>query len=134
MGCGDCPPKPPILPGHVADADRPDWLRDINEANAAACAGKEPGRHELSPPSEKEQKKAKHDGKAGEKDSTDSVITIRRRGELIYPVDIVVTFEDGSRDTSVWTVAEQLAHPEERLKIMRFFRRAAVEKSKSIRK
>lgn len=128
FGLWDCPPKPPILPGHVADADRPDWLRDINEANAAACAGKEPGRHELSPPSEKEQKKAKHDGKAGEKDSTDSVITIRRRGELIYPVDIVVTFEDGSRDTSVWTVAEQLAHPEERLKIMRFFRRAAVEK------
>lgn len=127
-GLWDCPPKPPTLPDHVAEADREPWLRDITESNAAACAGKATGRQELSPPSEKDKKKAKGDGKDGEKDTFDSVITVRRRGELIYPIDIAVTFDDGSREALVWTVADQQAHPEDRLKVLRFFRRAAVEK------
>lgn len=128
-GLWDCPPASPILPDHVEEAERPEWLRDISDANQAACAGKAAGRHELNPPSEKEKKAAeKAKGKSGEKDTFDSVVTLRRRGELLYPVDVVVKFEDGSRENLTWSFVEQNARPEERMKTVRFFRRAAVER------
>lgn len=124
-GLWECPPKPPVLPDHVTEAERAEWTRHITESNEAACQGKPAGRHELNPPSEKEKKAAK--GK--DKPPMDSVVIVRRRGELIYPVEIVVKFEDGSQVAQVWSVAEQSAQPEERMKTLRFYRRAAVERA-----
>ena len=59
----------------------------------------------------------------------DSLVVVRRRGELIYPVDVVIKFEDGSQEQVSWSLAEQNAHPEERMRTLRFYRRAALERA-----
>lgn len=127
-GLWDCPPKPATLPQEieVPENERAEWLRQITESNQAACQGKPAGRQELNPPSEQDKKAA---SKSKEPQLFDSTLTLRRRGELLYPIDVVVRFEDGSEERLSWTLAEQSAHPEERLKIIRFYRRAAIERA-----
>lgn len=88
-------------------------------------SGKPAGRQELSPPSEKDKKAA---AKSKEAQLFDGTVTLRRRGEMIYPIDVLVRFEDGSEEQLSWSLAEQSAHPEERLKIVRFYRRAAIDR------
>lgn len=127
-GLWDCPPQPATLPQEidVPENERTEWLRLITESNQAACQGKPAGRHELNPPSEKDKKAA---SKSKEPQLYDSTLTLRRRGELLYPIDVVVRFEDGSQEQLSWSLAEQSAHPEDRLKIVRFYRRAAIERA-----
>ena len=128
-GLWECPPPSPVLPEHVTDAaERAEWLRQLSESNQAACEGKPAGRQELNPPTEKEKKALAKD-KSKDKQQWDSIVVVRRRGELIYPVDIVVKFDDGSQAEQVWSVAEQSEHPEERMKTLRFYRRASVERA-----
>lgn len=126
-GLWDCPPKPAVLPGHTTEAEREPWLRDIQEANQAACVGKPAGRHELAQP-EKTAKKTDAE-LAKDYKNWDSVVFLRRRGEFLYPVDVTVKFGDGSQEKHTWTYAEQVAHPEERLKILYFYRRAPVKQA-----
>lgn len=127
-GLWDCPPKPPMMPDHVEGAERVEWLRHLTESNQAACVGKPAGRHELSPPTDKEKKASAKD-KGKDKQLWDSLVVVRRRGELIYPVDVVIKFEDGSQEQVSWSLAEQNAHPEERMRTLRFYRRAALERA-----
>ncbi len=127
FGLWDCPPRAATLPDEieVPENERAEWLRKISESNEAACQGKPAGRQELSPPSEKDKKAA---AKSKEAQLFDGTVTLRRRGEMIYPIDVLVRFEDGSEEQLSWSLAEQSAHPEERLKIVRFYRRAAIDR------
>lgn len=124
-GLWDCPPKPVVLPEHATGHDREQWQQHIAESNEAACKGKPAGRQELEPPSES---KKKADG-TRQKPTWDSAVVVRRRGEFIYPVEVLVRFHDGSQVTSLWSLDEQNARPDERIKTLYFFRRAAVEKA-----
>ena len=50
------------------------------------------------------------------------VIFIQRRGDFIFPIDIEIELEDHSKQRERWTLAEQQAAPEQRLKIIRLYR------------
>ncbi|MFO0579430.1 MAG: M1 family aminopeptidase [Polyangia bacterium] len=117
-GLFDCPPQPlPQADGIEAPlAENPQRQEDLAElrqkSQEAACAGKPPGRHLFEPPP----------AKPGDKLPQDSVILIQRRGDFIFPVDIEIELEDHSKQRERWTLAEQQAAPEQRLKIIRLYR------------
>lgn len=145
-GLWDCPVPPPPSPSppppasgvkgvlavlSQSQADRRAQADLARESQQAACAqiakanaadkNKDrdkdkswpPGRHELLLTDIPSTKSALHD----------SEVIIQRRGELLFPVDILVVFADGSREQATWTLAEQQAEPETRIKTLRYRRR-----------
>jgi hypothetical protein len=117
-GLYDCPPRPlPQADGIEAPlAENPQRQADLAElfqkSQEAACAGKPPGRHLFEPPP----------AKPADKLPQDSVIFIQRRGDFLFPVDIEIELEDHSKQRERWTLAEQQAAPEQRIKIIRLYR------------
>lgn len=127
-GLWDCPPRP--LPTELLDVSDPvDKVRRLarhelfRESAQAACrapgkAGasdaeqRPPGRYELAVEPNPENATLH-----------DSVVAVQRRGEFIFPIDIVATFKDGSRELVTWTVAEQRESAETRFKLLHFPRR-----------
>lgn len=124
-GYWDCPPRPlPAaieLPSTDDDQERAELQRLWQEASERACLGKPPGRYEL-PVEEDKPKKGTPAAKEA-KELYDTEITVYRRGDFLFPVEIKVQFTDGSIETEKWTLAEQRAEPERRFKILRYLRR-----------
>jgi hypothetical protein len=111
-GLWDCPPQPRPLPSDLSDsADQKAWQQLVDESQQLACAGKPPGRHELAP------------SPASHTALHDSEVTVQRRGDFFFPVDIVAAFADGSAERTTWSLAEQQADPQRRIKVLRYPRR-----------
>lgn len=117
-GLWDCPPRPlpPVVEGMEAplshDAQRQADLAELwQKSQDAACAGKSSGRHTFE-----------FKAKDNEPRLYDSVVFIHRRGSFIFPVDIEIELADHTKQHERWSLAEQLAAPEQRFKIIRLFR------------
>lgn len=116
-GLWDCPPRPlPSVEGMEGplshDAQRQADLAELwQKSQDAACAGKSSGRHVFE-----------FKAKDSEPRLYDSVIYIHRRGSFIFPVDIEIERADHTKQHERWSLAEQLAAPEQRFKIIRLFR------------
>lgn len=127
------PSQPAVVTGALAvlspaQADRRAQQELIRESQQAACLEKaqdkkdkdkdkpdaslSPGRREFWPPESPSPKSSLYD----------SEVIVQRRGDFFFPVDILVVFADGSREETTWTLAEQQAAPETRIKILRYRR------------
>lgn len=127
IGLWDCPPRPPA--GENSDDSESSELFDpvlrrartelLLESQRAACNAKDtpnakerpkpPGRYELLP----ERAKPKSP-------LFDNEVIVQRRGDFFFPVDIVAVFADGSSERTTWSLAEQQATPEVRIKTLRY--------------
>lgn len=129
-GLYDCPPpaQQPVVPvGPImleppALSD-PEVLALLRESQAAACQGKPAGRHLFSP------ERAKPSGAAKNSKVYDSDVIVQRRGDFLFPVQIRLTFADGSQQQELWSRAEQEAAPELRIKRLRRFRAQQLTKA-----
>jgi hypothetical protein len=124
-GYWDCPPRPlptaPTLPSTDDAQSQAELQQTWKEASEKACAGKPAGRYELAA----EPDKAKNaTGKAAPA-TYDSEVTVYRRGDFLFPVEIQVQFADGSSESAKWTLSEQQAAPERRFKVLRYLRRSS---------
>lgn len=127
-GLWDCPPRP--LPTELVDVSDPvDKVRHMarselaRESAQAAC--RVPGKKDTPDAEQRPPGRYELNVTPGRDNATlhDSVVTVQRRGEFIFPIDIVATFQDGSRELITWSVAEQRDSGETRNKILHFPRR-----------
>ncbi|MDW8283542.1 MAG: M1 family metallopeptidase [Myxococcales bacterium] len=107
-GLWDCPPRPPT-------AEDPAVRALIEESQRQACAGKPPGRHLMLP-----SRPARPDG------PHDSQVWLQRRGELIFPVAVRLSFADGSTIVERWSLQEQQREPERRVRRFSYTGRPAL--------
>lgn len=112
-GLWDCPPPADLTQRAAAPPLDPDEdpirAAHVVESWQAACAGKQPGRHEHDPDKGKL-------GKDKKGQTHDARVWVQRRGELIFPVTIRLTFKDGAQRSIPWSREEQVAAPESRMK------------------
>lgn len=115
-GLWDCPPPP--VPNQSTDLSDPvdpqlrrarqELIRESQQAVCASAAGKS-GRYELA-----------SDRIRSSPSRYDSELIIQRRGDFLFPVDVLATFADGSSERAVWSLAEQQAAPEVRVKSLHY--------------
>lgn len=116
-GFYDCPPRPlpetagaELLSGRERDAYR----ELLQLSQAAACQGQSAGRRELAAKAT-EVKPAQYN----------STVVVQRLGEFILPVTIRAVFADGKSEDIEWSLADQQAQPEQRSRVLHFYRRPA---------
>jgi hypothetical protein len=139
-GFYDCPPRhaasggsgsgallePVDAEGPLDPFDRRARQELLAESEQAACqatasgSGSGPGSGGVRAPGRYELYPEKH------KSSVmlyDGEVLVQRRGDFFFPVDVLLTFADGSSERVTWSLAEQQEKPEMRIKQLSFFRR-----------
>lgn len=113
-GYYDCPPRLPESAGSELSSagQRAAYRELLSQSQEAACRGKPAGRHELLTTAT-EVKPAQYSSR----------VVVSRLGDFLLPVKIRAVFADGQSEEREWSLAEQQALPEQRVRELYFARR-----------
>jgi hypothetical protein len=133
-GLWDCPRQKLAGGGVLGDPEDPvDPVRSrafeqlFLESQQAACAPsqKKESAKGTSPPDGADRRELPSRLPKSEPYLYDNEAVVQRRGDFFFPVDILATFRDGGSERTTWSLAEQQAAPEVRIKTLRYYRRTS---------